>query len=304
MATRQLYMMGTVIDLLVDHQEAEKILDELEKRLKLYEKRFSANDPTSELMVLNHNAGIKKVVLQPELYELIKLGKENSLTSEQLNIAIGPLIQTWRIGFSDAKVPSDEVIKGLLAKTNPHNIQLDDQNKTAFLTEKGMLLDLGALAKGFIADLLVAYLKEENVTGALINLGGNVVVFGTARQHEDGLWRIGVQDPSKDRNQTRLILKVSNQSVVTSGIYERSLIKENKRYHHIIDPKTGYPVKTEVLSLTIVSKKSVDGEIWTTRLFGLPTAEIIRTLNRTSGIEGIIITTDEVILSDGIRDLM
>lgn len=304
MATRQLHMMGTIIDLLVEHKKAEEILDELETRLRIYEKRFSANDPSSELMEINHNAGIQKVVVHPDLYELIKLGKEKSLTSDYLNIAIGPLIQTWRIGFSDAKVPSDDEIKTLLVNTDPRNILLHDEEHSVFLTEKGMLLDLGSLAKGFIADLLVAYLKLEKVTGALINLGGNVVVLGTAKQHEDGLWRVGIQDPSKKRNQTSLVLKLSNQSIVTSGIYERSLIKENKRYHHIINPKTGYPIETDVLSLTIISKKSVEGEIWTTRLFGLTSTEILQTLSLTPGIEGIIITTEEILLSDGIKDLM
>ena len=287
----RIHMMGTVIDLLIEHDNPDPIMAEAIERLRVYEHRFSANRHDSELMAINHQAGQRPVVVHPQLYDLIKIGKYHSCADDSnLNIAIGPLIQTWRIGFQDAKVPSQAEIDELLRLTNPHHIILDDQEQTVFLKESGMKIDLGCLAKGYMADLLVDFLKTAGVTAALINLGGNIVGLGPVRQGQAEKWRIGIQDPQKNRNDYVTVLDIANQSVVTSGIYERSLKKDNQTYHHIFNPKTGYPTQTDVASLTIRSKQSVDGEIWTTRLYGHQSETIIDTLNQLDDIDGIVIT--------------
>lgn len=286
-------LMGTIIDLMVEHDFPDAILEEATKRLKIYEQRFSANDPSSELMQINHSAGKAPVVVHPELFELIKLGKYHSVAPDsRLNIAIGPLVQTWRIGFGDAKVPGDEEIQRLLHITDPNKILLSEPDRTVLLQEEGMSIDLGALAKGYIADLLTAYFKEAGVASALINLGGNVVVFGPSQRQEEPYWRIGIQNPSLPRAHYSAVLKLLDQSAVTSGIYERRLESKGRHYHHILDPKTGCPAETDVISLTIVSDASFDGEIWTTRLFGQSSEAILATLDRSETIEGILITQD------------
>lgn len=303
MQTREIHMMGTVIQLSVQHDYADFVLEELILRLKEYEKRFSAHDPASELMEVNKNAGIKPVKVKPSLYELIKIGKKHSTPSDSsLNIAIGPLVQAWRIGFEDADVPSQKSIEALLGKTNAGDIILDDQDQTVFLKHSDMFIDLGALAKGFIADLLIHDLESMNVSEALINLGGNVLTHGASSKHEDGYWRIGIQHPFLPRGNYIAVLRTFNQSVVTSGIYERSFTKNNKTYHHILNPQTGYPIKSEIAGLTVVSKKSVDGEIWTSRLFGKTPRQIIDTLNQLEDIEGIVVTTDkEICYSESLK---
>lgn len=295
--------MGTVIDLTIEHDNPTPILNEAIARLKQYEKRFSANDWTSELMAVNLQAGKEAVFVHPELFELIEIGKEQSLAKDShLNIAIGPLIQTWRIGFSDAKVPSQTEINHCLSLINPENILLDKAQSQVYLTKEGMKIDLGCLAKGYIADLVVKYLKEAKVVSALINLGGNLVTFGKASNHSDQLWRIGIQNPTKPRNQSLIILKICDQSVVTSGVYERSLSQSQKTYHHIFNPKTGYPVETSVVSLTIVSKQSIDGEIWTTRLFGQTPQQILTTVATLPDISAIVITnTGEMLYSPELK---
>lgn len=297
--------MGTVIDLLIEHESPDSILTEVVNRLKIYEQRFSANDPNSELMVINQNAGIRPISVHPDLYQLIKIGKFHSCAPDSyLNIAIGPLVQTWRIGFHDAKVPSTREIEKLLEKTNPQNILLNDAEQSVYLTEKGMFIDLGSLAKGYIADLVIRYLKNEGVASALINLGGNVVGLGPSGNHEKKHWTIGIQNPLLNRNQYLTALKIANQSVVTSGIYERSLVNEGQIYHHILDPHTGYPITTDVASLTIQSNQSLDGEIWTTRLYGKSSDEIINELNELEGIEGLVITKNEqVMYSRGLEEV-
>lgn len=296
-------MMGTIIDIIVDSDTPQQHIKEICHLLTVYKNRFSANDNDSELMIINHNAGIAPVTVHPDLFELIELGKTHSLLQpSNLDIAIGPLVQSWRIGFEDAKVPDKENIQKAIALANPEHIILNAAEKSVFLNRKGMKIDLGALAKGYIADKIMDYLKTENVSSAMINLGGNVLVYGNNPKREGGEWFIGIQHPQKKRGQNLGILRIKNKSVVTSGIYERYLKIGDKDYHHIFDCRTGYPIETEMASLTIIADKSVDCEIWTTRLFGLSLLKALATIQKTSGIEAIIITKDNrFAITDGLK---
>lgn len=148
LSSRSERLMGTTITVSIFHPQAEQILAQCFEQLRLYEHRFSANDATSELMEVNHQAGIAPVSVHPDLFELIALGTQHSqATNSHLNIAIGPLVQTWRIGFSDAKRPSQEEIDQALSKIDPKQIQLNTKNQSVFLKRLGMKIDLGALAK-------------------------------------------------------------------------------------------------------------------------------------------------------------
>lgn len=290
---RTLYLMGTVIQLWVQHVEAEKLLNQAEELLSDYEKRFSANDLTSELMAINQQAGIKPVHVKADLFDLIKSGKAQSLvTDSYLNVAIGPLIQLWRVGFKDAKYPTDSQIKECLTVIKPECIQLIADKQEVFLEKKGMALDLGALAKGYFADKIIAFFKNQGAQAAFIDLGGNVLTYGEAPTQADGVWRVAIQHPFLPRGNYAAVIKVKNQSVVTSGIYERTFEWQGETYHHIFDSRTGYPIKSDIASLTIVSQESVVGEIWTTRLFGKSAVEIIKELRQVEGIEGLVITTE------------
>lgn len=297
----QIKLMGTVIDLLIGHKNEEELLPDIVNKLKEYEQRFSANDNRSELMIINRQAGQQAVKVDSNLFDLIKLGKANSLPKNSfLNIAIGPLTQAWHIGFKDEKIPSQDDIDHLLRVINPEKIKLNEAEKSVYL-ESGMSIDLGALAKGFIADLLMAELKEKQVLSGLINLGGNVLTFGTPQNAEKKHWLIGIKNPRINQDNYEAVLKIKNKSVVTSGVYERVLKKKNKTYHHIFSSETGYPVSTEILSLTIISDKSVDGEIWTTRLFGEKPETIIEILNTIENIEGLVITETKTYKTNGMN---
>ncbi|MBM7712277.1 FAD:protein FMN transferase [Enterococcus xiangfangensis] len=303
MSEKTVHLMGTTIKLWVDHPQAEKMLDDAEVRLRNFEQRFSANAADSELMAVNHQAGIAPVKVDEELFELIQIGKKQSLVSDSsLNIAIGPLIQEWRVGFADAKFPSPEKIQEKLTMIDPAAIQLDELNQTVFLSRPGMLLDLGALAKGYFADKIIADFKASGAKAAFIDLGGNVLTYGPAPQRADGRWRIGIQNPFLPRGNYVAVVKTQDESVVTSGIYERKFEWQGQSYHHIFDSKTGYPIQTDLASLTIVSKESLTGEIWTTRLFAKSAQEVLAELNQRE-IDGIIVTTDQrLAYSDGLKD--
>lgn len=293
---RTLKLMGAFIDIAIyveEEQYGVKILDEVVEQLHIYNMRFSANDENSELMQVNNNAGKDKVIVHRELYELISLSKKySSEDSSFLNIAIGPIIKLWNIGFSDARVPQDSDIKDALELINSNSIILDDNENSVYLEKKGMKIDLGAVAKGYIADLIVDHLKEKGVKSGFINLGGNFLSFGKAYHSEDGCWRVGIQDPKYKRGTFILVLNICDKSVVTSGIYERTFEKNGKRYNHIINPKTGYPVENNIESLTILSDKSVIGEIWTTKLFGKDLYDIMDEIEGNTEIEGIVVTKE------------
>ncbi|MGM0125969.1 FAD:protein FMN transferase [Enterococcus sp. AZ194] len=305
-AKRVLQLMGTVIQLQIEHETPELLLDESEERLIDYEKRFSANNPDSELMSVAHQAGIQPVKVDMELFELAFIGAEQSkIPTSFLNVAIGPLVQEWRVGFSDAKLPDEEKIHSLLKRIDPEKIEFDQINQTIFLREKGMSIDLGGLAKGYFADKIIAYCRQMKAKSALIDLGGNVLTFGPAPNHSDGKWRVGIQNPFLPRGNYVTVLKTANQSVVTSGVYERQMEWQGKKYHHIFDSQTGYPLQTDLASLTIVSEKSLTGEIWTTRLFGKTAKEALNEINQTSEIEGIVMTVEgEIAFSRGMTAMI
>ena len=292
-ASHSLRLMGASITLTIFHEDAQNLLLQSEQLLHLYKNRFSANDVDSELMEINLQAGKKAVQVHPELFELIKLGKKHSIAANShLNIAIGPLVQTWRIGFSDAKLPSEEEIQRLLKITNPEEIVLNDLNREVYLSKEGMRIDLGALAKGYIADKLKEFLVEQGVQSGIIDLGGNILTIGENPTFHRP-WRIGIQNPALDRGEHVAVIEVSDASVVTSGIYERQLVVDGKTYHHIFDRTTGYPMETELASITIVAKKSVDCEIWTTRLFGQNPYDIIEEIEQQPGLEAFVITKNQ-----------
>ncbi|SIO95413.1 FAD:protein FMN transferase [Vibrio spartinae] len=294
-------MMGTFIDLVVHHQNGEQLIKEAYVQLKDYATRFTVNQADSELMRVNQSAGIAPVVVAPDLFELIKLGQ---CYSEDIrtpfNIAIGPLVKTWRIGFQAATVPSQELIHEKLALVDPTQIMLNEQEHSVFLRQTGMEIDLGAIAKGYFADQVKQRLIDAGVTSGFISLGGNVLTIGHSPNNPHQAWNVGIQNPLSQRGNVIRIVPLQGMSMVTSGINERFFESNGQRYHHLLDGKTGMPIATDIASLTVVSKRSVDGEIWSTAGF-LPSAvQSIRYLNAIEGIEAVAISLQgEVMTTNG-----
>ncbi|WP_165313672.1 FAD:protein FMN transferase [Vibrio ziniensis] len=285
-------LMGTKIRLYFKGEQAEKWIDEACVMLRHYEQVFSANNKDSQLFSLKTKAVNQPIVVDRELYELIKIGKEHSLTTDSfLNIAIGPLIKLWRIGFKEAKVPNQEEINNVLGCLDPANIILDDERNSVFFAKKGLEIDLGAIAKGYFSDKVMDFFKEKQPVSAMIDIGGNLLVYGESPRNSLD-WDVGIQNPFLPRGHSVAKVKIRNQSVVTSGIYERTFEYNGNKYHHIFDSHTGYPVSNDIVSLTIIADKSLDCDIYTTKLFGLAPKNILETVNKIDGLEAIVITVD------------
>lgn len=296
-ASQRLYLMGTVIDLFVEAEQADQLCQVAEDMLHSYHRRFNAHDRLSTVSAINQAAGRHSVVVDEELFELIAWGKAHSdRTLGFLNIALGPVTALWRIGFADAREPDSKELGRALKLTDSRAISLDHREKTVYLNHRGMAIDLGALAKGYAADRIMAYWKGQSVDAAMINLGGNAVVYGRSPLAEDGFWRVGIQDPSSPRGRHLAVLKVRDASVVTSGIYERQLLARGQVFHHIFDGQTGYPITSDIASITLVSRQSLVAETWTTVLFGYSAREAMAKVDSLSGLEGLIVTRDGAVL--------
>ena len=290
--TKIIYLMGTKISLYIKGEETKMLAEKAEEMLIRYNEIFSANSDHSQLAMIKKMAGIQPQKVDEELYELIKTGKKHSLNENSfLNIAIGPLIKLWKIGFTEAHVPDKESIENVLELLDPQSIQLNEENKTVFLQKKGMEIDLGAIAKGYFADKVMEFFKDHEAVSAMVDMGGNVLVHGDSPS--DGSdWNVGIQNPFLPRGNAAALIKIRNQSVVTSGIYERVLEKEGSKYHHIFNSKTGYPMESNIASLTVVADRSLDCDIYTTELFGLDAVSIIRKMNNMNDLGAVVITLD------------
>lgn len=284
--------MGTKITLYVAGSKAQHLISEACSMLLHYEEVFSANRNDSPLALLKKNAFLAPQKVDSELYELIKVGKSHSEGEDNyLNIAIGPLIKLWRIGFAEAKVPANEAVANVLELLKPDQIQLDDEKQTVFFLKEGIEIDLGAIAKGYFCDHIMNFFKAGGTTSAMIDIGGNVLVFGESPSHATD-WNVGIQNPFLPRGNAVALVKIRDQSVVTSGIYERVLEKDGEKYHHIFDSRTGYPIESKIASLTIIADKSLDCDIYTTKLFGLDPASILKKVNKIERMGAIVITKD------------
>lgn len=266
-AVGQHHALGTSITLQIFGTTDDTVINESFDLIDHYEDLLTVNRDHSEVMEINHAAGEHPVQVSSAVYDLIKLAVKESRENFGFNALIGPLVKLWSIGFKDAHVPSDNQIKRKMKLINPEKVVFDDLNQTVFLEERGMELDLGGIAKGWIADRIRDFWRAYGVHAGIINLGGNILLVGDSPKRSNGQWSVGIQDPKELRGNNISSVMVSECSAVTSGTYERYLVVDGHKYHHLIDPRTGYPVETDLAGITTFTKNSVQAEIECKRLF-------------------------------------
>ncbi|MGL4344346.1 MAG: FAD:protein FMN transferase [Cellulosilyticaceae bacterium] len=297
------FMMGTTITIsLFDHQDPS-ILESCFQRISELENALSINKENTLLDEVNNQSGISPVVINEDMFNVIQKGLYYSeLTDGSFDISVGPLVKLWNIGFPEARVPSQPEIDAAIPLIDFSKVILDPSNQTVFLSSPGMKIDLGGIAKGFAADEVVEILKASGVEHALVDLGGNVYTLGT--KVDGSPWKVGIQDPFNPRGQIIGYVPISNQSAVTSGIYERFLESNGQKYHHILNPDTGYPFDNEIAGVSIISNTSMDGDALSTAVFSLGIQEGLDFVNSLEGIDAIFISKDhKVYTSEGLSDL-
>ena len=251
-----------------------------------YEAVFSRTDPDSELCRLNCRE-ISQV--SDELAEVIALGLDYArLTDGAFDITAGSVTSLWDFSAETPQVPDPAAVAEGLTHVGWERVSLTG-NTVAF-SDPETVIDLGGIAKGYIADRMADYLREEGVTSAIIDLGGNLYCLGTKPGGQP--FQVGIQYPYEDRQTVIGSLPAEDLSVVTSGVYERCFTVDGTLYHHILDTATGYPVENDLLSVTIVSGASVDGDALSTACFALGREAGTALIESRENVEAIFITDD------------
>lgn len=265
----------------------QNTLDEACALCERFEKLLSRTIPTSDVGRINAARGTA-VEVDAYTAELVQAALRYCEESDGLfDITIGAVSELW--DFTEGVVPSEHAIAEALPHVGWRNVQVE--GTSVKLLDPKARIDLGGIAKGYIADAVVNLFRERGVTSASVNLGGNVVVLGNKADGRP--WNVGVRDPS-DEGGSSVVAKVrtSGGSVVTSGLYERSFEHDGRRYWHILDPRTGYPVQTDVVSATIYSQRSIDGDGYTKPLFIWGAEKALRWLDAKPELQGLLVMSD------------
>ena len=277
----------TVITITLYDESQNDVLQKLFSLAQKYDNYFSTTNPSSDIAKINSNAG-SYVKVHPETIDIIKKSiKYSKLTEGNFDITIGRLSMLWKKAIESHSLPSEDEINEAKETVDYRKIEITNN---AVRIAPNQELDLGGIAKGYIADKMKAYLEKENVHSALINLGGNILCLDPKPNGDQ--YKIGIKKPFTKTNESLDSMEISNKSVVTSGIYERYFKKDGKIYHHIIDLKTGYPCKNDLNSVTIISDSSTDGDALSTSLFLLGEKKAKKVVKKLDNIEVLFVHKD------------
>jgi len=297
------FLLDTVVEITLYEKEdiARKIIDELFEEIANSERKYSRHISDSEITKVNKNPG-KPVKVSEDTLDMVKKSLEFSSLSEGLfDITVGPLVDLWDINGENPHIPTQSEIDSILNRIDYRKISVDSENITLSIQNEGMSIDTGAIAKGYITDRLVSILREKDINHALLNLGGNLYMHGSKPDGSD--WNVGIRNPYGLQGDYIAVVSVKNMSVVTSGIYERYFESGGKRYHHILNPKTGYPEDNNLASVSILSASSATADGLSTTVFLLGLEDGMSLIEGIDGVEAIIVTTDrKVYVSSGIKN--
>lgn len=302
------FLMDTVVEIKVYHRskaEAEEAIDSSMEEMRRVEQKMSLFLPGSEVSRINEQALLKKAKgsllaegwtpVSDELFSLLgESVRLSELTKGCFDITIYPLWRIWKFEGENLEVPDKEEIEKELQLVDYKNIVIEN-GKIKFV-KKYMGIDLGGIAKGYAVDAAVSVLKKKNITSAMVNAGGDMYVLG---RKQGKPWRIGIRHPRRE-GEILGTIKVEDKAIVTSGDYERFFFSEGKKYHHIINPKTGYPAD-ECQSVTIVAEEATFADGLATGIFVLGPREGMALIENLEGVEGVIVNKEgDISVSSGL----
>ena len=297
------FLLNTFVDIKIYDSDDTTILDDAMAICKDYESRFSRTIESSEIYELNHRPADQQTFeLSDETARLLEIALRYCEVSDgAFDITIEPVSSLWDFTSGEAVIPAASDIDAAVRKTGYENLLLDG-NTLTFLSPD-TTIDLGAIAKGFIADEIKDYLVDAGVESAVINLGGNVLCVG--EKPDGSAFKIGLQKPFAETSETFATAAIKDMSVVTSGVYERHFEVDGKNYHHILDPKTGYPYDNGLISVTILSESSADGDGLSTTCFSLGLEDGMELVESLDGVYACFIDEEyNVYYSDGMEEFI
>lgn len=264
------------------------VLEECENICERYEQLLSPSIATSEVSLINRAQGAP-VTVSEETAELIRLGIEyGELSDGKFDITVASATDLWNFRDNEEKeLPDSDRLAEAVSHIDYRSVQIDGETVT--LADPKAKIDLGGIAKGYIADKLKEYLQNQGVEHALINLGGNMLALGGRPDGSD--FKIGIQEPFAADGTVLTSLSVSDQSVVSSGNYERYFEKDGVIFHHILDPDTGYPIQNDLYQVTVISDSSVQGDALSTTCYALGLEEGMELIKHMDGVEAVFVTS-------------
>lgn len=287
--TATLFIFDTVVSLKA--YCSQELMDQAVERCNYFEQHFSRTVEGSDIWNIN-NAGGQPTEVAQETADIITQSLEYCRQSGGLfDISIGAVSSLW--DFVEGVKPDDADVQEAIKHIDYNCVSVD--GTTVTLSDSKAMLDLGGTAKGYIADSLKKLFTDGGCVSGLLNLGGHVCLIGAKPDGSD--WNVGVQDPNDEDQATIASIKCKDVSVVTSGLYERQFTADDgKNYYHILDPKTGYPVKTDLASSSVVGADSLQCDALATWLFLLGHDKALELLEKTDGVEGLVVSkkTDAV----------
>ena len=275
-------------------EDPAKVIDDCFNYIRQLEKILSRTVQNSDIAMLNKVSG-GEVLISDETEEVLEKSiLYSSLTDGAFDVTIAKVSGLWDFTSGEKIVPDSSAIEEGIKTVDYKNINLD--GNVASL-KNGAAVDLGAIAKGYIADKATEFLKEKGVTSAIVNLGGNNVVIG---KKGDRPFRIGIQKPTSTTGEFSGVLNLEDMSAVTSGAYQRFFVLDGVTYHHILDPKTGYPAESDIASVTIICKSSTDADALSTSCFILGVDKAVELMDSLDYACAVIIDVNgNIILTDG-----
>lgn len=296
-------VMGTVISQKVYGANAQAAMDETTKKMKYLDELLTFNAPQGDIYKLNQNAGKKNVELNTETLKVInKALQVSELSDGAFDITIGPVVKSWGIGTNEQRIPTNEELQKLLPLINYKDIYVDE--RSVGLKKAGQMVDLGGIAKGYAGDVAIETYKKNGIQSAFINIGGNVVTLGN--KPDGSPWVVGLRNPRPNQTnggqQIVGYVTVTDKAVVTAGDDQRYFEKEGQRYHHIIDPRTGYPARSGLMSVTLITDSSFDADALDTAVFILGLEKGKELIKQYGGVEAVFITMDKKIyVTEGLK---
>ena len=280
------FYLDTVITLSAYVDDAKVLNDALEKCGE-YERLLSRTIEGSDVWNINHAGGQPVKVSEDTLSILDAARQVSALSGGAFDVTIAPVSTQWDFTSGAAVLPDADAIAEAARKVDYTQITVEDG---AVTLPEGMMIDLGGIAKGYIADAVKNYLIGRGVKSAILSFGGNIVAIG---EKPDGSpWKVGIQDIDKPTGEFMLVARNYGGSTVTSGIYERGFELDGVYYHHILDTATGWPVQNELASVTIFSESSMWGDALATAAFALGTEEGLTLIEGIDGVEAVFIARD------------
>ena len=281
-------LFDTVISVRILDPADQDVLDGCKKLCQDYDALFSKTNEDSEIYKINHAKG-EAVEVSEDTLKLIKTGLYYSdLSNGLFDITIGPVSKLWDFKAEKPSVPSSKSISKAIRHVDYKKVIID--GNTVRLEDRKASLDVGAIAKGYIADRIKDYLKENGIRHAIIDLGGNILTLGT--KTDGSKYNIGIQRPFDEAGSPITSVKVADQSVVTTGVYERYFEVDGKKYHHILSPTRGQPCKNSLYSVTIITDSSLTADALSTACFLMGYKKGMRLINQLENVDAVFITKD------------